>query len=234
MGASLVLPLMLFAMAVAPAGTLAPVAGRAVVIDGDTFDIGRSRIRVLGVDAPERKQQCSDAKRQAWSCGLRSGEALRVWLGTAPVRCVPAYHDRGGRSVARCSAHGRDVGDWLVANGWALDYPRYSDGAYRAAEQSARRQRIGVWAGEVTPPWLWREVQERTHQNERTYAPTGSAAPVNSRCPFKGNVSADGRRIVHAPGQRDYDGTRIDLARGERWFCSLAEAERAGWRPAMR
>lgn len=202
-----------------------PVAGRAVVIDGDTFDIGRSRIRVLGVDAPERTQPCTDAKRQAWSCGLRSGEALRVWLGTSSVRCTAAYQDRGGRFVARCTAHGRDIGDWLVTNGWALDYPRYSDGAYRNAEQSARDQRIGVWVGEVTPPWLWRQAQERSSQE---------AAPTNASCPFKGNINADGRRIVHAPGQRDYAAVRIDTARGERWFCSLAEAERAGWRPALR
>ena len=51
---------------------------------------------------------------------------------------------------------------------------------------------------------------------------------------IKGNVSRDGKRIYHAPGQQYYDDTRISLSKGERWFCSEAEAEAAGWRKARR
>lgn len=204
-----------------------PIEGRASVVDGDTFDLGRERVRILGIDAPELDQSCIDAAGRSWPCGQRAKAALRTWLGSASVRCIPAYRDQGGRPVARCAARGRDIGRWLVENGWALDYPRYSEGAYRTAEQAARRRRIGVWAGTITPPWEWRAARE----GERRMA---SAAPPNPRCPFKGNINADGRRIVHAPGQRDYASVRIDTGRGERWFCSIAEARRAGWRPALR
>lgn len=52
-------------------------------------------------------------------------------------------------------------------------------------------------------------------------------------CRIKGNVSiATGERIYHVPGQADYDRTKISPAYGERWFCSEAEARRAGWRRA--
>ena len=49
-----------------------------------------------------------------------------------------------------------------------------------------------------------------------------------------GNINAKGRRIFHVPGQEDYAATRIDRARGERWFCSAAEALAAGWTAAAR
>jgi hypothetical protein len=51
---------------------------------------------------------------------------------------------------------------------------------------------------------------------------------------IKGNINAKGRRIFHVPGQEDYAATRIDTARGERWFCSAAEAIAAGWTAAAR
>jgi len=204
-----------------------PIEGRASVVDGDTLDIGRHRVRIIGVDAPELAQSCTDAAGRSWSCGRRAQSALRSWLARTTVRCVPAYADRSGRPVAHCSAHGRDIGSWLVENGWALDYARYSQGAHRAAERSARQARRGVWAGHVTPPWEWRAMRENQRQQS-------SGAAPNSRCPYKGNINTNGQRIVHAPGQRDYAAVRIDTARGERWFCSLEQARRAGWRPASR
>lgn len=210
-----------------PGVAAAPIAGKVRVVDGDTFDIGRERIRLLGIDAPERNQQCADAARRQWPCGRRAEVALRTWLGTAPVRCVPAYRDRDNRPVARCTARGRDIAAWLVENGWALDYPRYSNGAFRTTEQAARRRRIGVWAGTITPPWEWRAAREAERRREAVASP-------DPRCPFKGNINAAGRRIAHAPGQRDYAAVRIDVARGERWFCSLDQARRAGWQPAAR
>lgn len=57
-----------------------------------------------------------------------------------------------------------------------------------------------------------------------------SALP-GSGCTIKGNVAFDtGERIYHVPGQRYYRATSISLLRGERWFCSEADARRAGWR----
>lgn len=58
---------------------------------------------------------------------------------------------------------------------------------------------------------------------------------VRSDCRIKGNISIDdGQRIYHVPGQRYYAATRIDIQHGERWFCSEADAQAAGWRKALR
>lgn len=56
---------------------------------------------------------------------------------------------------------------------------------------------------------------------------TASAGPA---CLIKGNINASGEHIYHMPGQRYYDATRIDLWRGERWFCSESDANAAGFR----
>lgn len=57
-------------------------------------------------------------------------------------------------------------------------------------------------------------------------------AAVSPSCQVKGNISQGGERIYHVPGQRYYHEARVKLFRGERWFCSTADAERAGWRRA--
>ncbi len=58
---------------------------------------------------------------------------------------------------------------------------------------------------------------------------------LGSGCNIKGNVSIDsGERIYHVPGQKFYSQTRISPEWGERWFCSEAEARKAGWRKAKR
>ena len=53
-------------------------------------------------------------------------------------------------------------------------------------------------------------------------------------CNIKGNISSNGEKIYHMPGQQFYDVTKIDLSKGERYFCSREEAEQAGFRPSQR
>lgn len=67
-----------------------------------------------------------------------------------------------------------------------------------------------------------------------------SGAPVITSvalpgCSIKGNISvATGKKLYHLPGMRNYAATIIDLAKGERWFCTEAEAKSNGWIKAQR
>jgi hypothetical protein len=62
-----------------------------------------------------------------------------------------------------------------------------------------------------------------------------AAVHVPQHCDIKGNISINtGERIYHVPGQKYYAATRISPQYGERWFCSEAEAQAAGWRKARR
>lgn len=147
-------------------------------------------------------------------------------IGAQNVRCEIRDRDPYGRAVARCQAGSTDLGEALVRAGWAVDYRQFSRGAYARVEAEARDARRGLWAGQFETPSSWRA--------DARQAQPAPAGPPTSGCVIKGNINAKGRRIFHVPGQQDYAATRIDTARGERWFCSAAEAVAAGWTAAAR
>jgi hypothetical protein len=65
-----------------------------------------------------------------------------------------------------------------------------------------------------------------------TIAASTVARAQGLTCVIKGNISSNGERIYHLPGQRYYDKTQIDTGHGERWFCTKQDAIAAGWRKA--
>ncbi len=193
------------------------MTGQASVIDGDTIEIHGQRIRLRGIDAPESGQLCYIGGKR-WRCGKDAANVLADLINRRPVTCQERDRDRYGRVVAICRVAGEDLGAWLVGNGLALAYRRYST-AYVPHEGRARLAKAGMWRGAFVPPWEWRRGQRLE-----------ATASEPSDCPIKGNVSSKGERIYHVPGGRYYDHTRIDPSKGERWFCSEAEAQGAGWR----
>ena len=197
------------------------LTGPARVIDGDTLDVGGVRIRLHGIDAPESKQSCRTGG-QRWSCGREATRALAGRIGGRSVACEERDQDRYGRVVAVCSLSGTDLNGWMVAQGWAFAYRRYSR-AYVAEESGARAARRGMWRGYVVPPWDWR-------RGERLAGTRATSQRDSGRCTIKGNIGKSGTRIYHVPGGRYYEQTRINTSKGERWFCTEGEARAAGWR----
>jgi len=133
----------------------ADLAGQASVIDGDTIEIHGTRIRHYGIDAPESGQQCLNG-REPYRCGQQAALALADHIGQHVVRCEQKDTDRYGRMVAIYTVGGDDLGAWLVENGWALAYRRYST-AYVGQEKAAEAAGRGIWRGKFVPPWDWRK-----------------------------------------------------------------------------
>jgi endonuclease YncB( thermonuclease family) len=131
------------------------IEGRAEVTDGDTLNINGQRIRLHGIDAPESAQSCTTASGGSYSCGRDSTRALEEKTKGRYVSCERRDVDRYGRMVAVCYAKGENLNHWMVSEGWAVAYTRYS-WAYVPAETKARLTGRGIWAGEFTTPEDWR------------------------------------------------------------------------------
>lgn len=206
-------------LAALPVAVTANPAGRITVKDGDTFDVGGVTVRLFGIDAPEAGQTCTDAGGNLWDCGAWVTDQVRARYDGTHVTCETLDFDRYGRTVARCHAGDQDIARALVLAGLAVAYRDYS-WDYDLDEKAAQITGAGLWSGSFQTPADWRAAQ-RAPQPEQ----------VTGGCNIKGNISASGQ-IYHQPHNRDYAATRIDESRGERWFCTPAEAEAAGWRPA--
>ena len=218
------------------------------VTDGDTVKVRlQSRtieVRLYGIDAPERNQPY----------GKDAGSVLRQLIRGKVVDLLPVEPaDKYGRMVAVVMLGERNINLEMVARGNAWAYRYYlgdlrDDRQYCEWEATAREQQLGLWrlpAKSKRAPWEWRRRSRGVHytsydgstaadcvaaiRNKVASVPVPSVGKSGD-CPIKGNISSGNQRIYHVPGSSSYADTRIDESKGERWFCSEAEAQAAGWR----
>ncbi|MBO6774798.1 thermonuclease family protein [Phaeobacter gallaeciensis] len=134
------------------------LVGVASVIDADTIEIRGVRIRLHGIDAPESRQLCRRNSGDEWRCGQQAALALSDRIGRRTVNCAVRDVDRYDRAIAVCTQDNQDLNRWLVNEGWAVAYRRYSRD-YIEAEDQARRAGRNIWSGEFLMPWNWRRGQ---------------------------------------------------------------------------
>lgn len=156
-------PLLLALVLFAGAAAAETLTGVATVVDGDTLKIHGENIRLHGIDAPESAQHCQRNGRR-WPCGRRAAFALADQIGRRSVRCDGRERDRYGRLVAVCYQNGTDLNAWMVRNGWALAYRRYSRD-YVGQERRAAQAGRGIWRGQFTAPWDWRAQRRSRRKN---------------------------------------------------------------------
>ena len=126
------------------------------VIDADTLQMAGQKVRLQGIDAPESAQSCRQPTGRSYLCGDRATQALRERIGTGTVTCKIEGRDRYKRALGICyMADGTDLNGWLVSQGYALAYRRYST-RYVPQEDQAKAAQAGIWAGEFVQPWNWR------------------------------------------------------------------------------
>ncbi|MEP0144333.1 thermonuclease family protein [Tateyamaria sp.] len=190
------------------------------VIDADTIDVGSTRVRLHAIDAPEQDQICQTEHGVDFACGVWASAQVADRFEGRYARCGQKDTDRYGRVVAACQVGDVDMGQEIVSQGWAFAYRRYGM-VYDLDEKSAYVADRGLHGFLVQSPAQFRQTRAK------------GRIPPDPFCRIKGNISKNGR-IFHVPGQELYERTGINTAKGERWFCSPAEARAAGWRAARR
>jgi endonuclease YncB( thermonuclease family) len=128
------------------------VEGRVVkVLDGDTIDIlsglETRRIRLYGVDAPEKKQDFGQVSK-TFTASICAGKDVKVKIMDT---------DRYGRSIGLVYVDGVNLNEKLVAGGAAWVYSQYCREDFctqwKVLEERARSHRVGLWAAKSIPPW---------------------------------------------------------------------------------
>ena len=208
----------------APRPALLAVVG---ITDGDTIRVRvggvTERVRVIGIDTPEL------AGRECYA--QQAASRMQSLVQSRSVRLVADRtqddRDRYGRLLRHVHlADGRSVARLLIEGGYGREYTydRAYQGrsAHLSAQAAAKQARRGLWGSCAAG----------------TPAPLTTPAPGSpsgsSSCLIKGNISSEGEKIYHVPGQQYYDVTKISTSKGERWFCREADAVAAGWRRSQR
>ena len=142
------------------------ILGKAKVIDGDTIKINKKKIRLFGIDAPEKEQICTKAYinffifnfQKNYKCGEMSTLALSNKLKNKKIKCILEDNkDKYKRNIGTCYIKNQDINRWLVKNGYAVAYTRYST-KYVWDEQYAMKNKLGIWRGTFTKPEKWRRI----------------------------------------------------------------------------
>jgi endonuclease YncB( thermonuclease family) len=129
------------------------------IADGDTFtllytDKSNVKVRLYGIDTPERGQDFGTAARTTL------GEMLKGHL----VSLYEKNKDRYGRTVAVAFRDdGLCINEEMLRLGYAWHYGEYDKNpAWKELEQQAKKKKLGLWAGsKPTPPWEWRKMKRK-------------------------------------------------------------------------
>ena len=137
------------------------------IIDGDTVHINTKKIRLEGIDAPEIKQQCKKPFlkisaiigfefNKNYSCGVIAKKLIDR-INSSKIKCISSSKDRYKRYLATCYKDRINLNKWMVRNGYAVAYKRYSKD-YIRDEEYAKENKLGIWEGSFMMPEKWRKL----------------------------------------------------------------------------
>ena len=125
------------------------------IVDGDTIHLNGEKIRFTGIDTPELKQTCLKEGVKD-PCGVIAKQILINKIGNNDVDCISEGKDQYKRTLAECFVNNESLSSYLVRNGYAFAYRRYSK-KFVADEDFARINKIGMWSMEFDYPWNYRK-----------------------------------------------------------------------------
>ena len=144
------------------------IKGFANVVDGDTITINKKKIRLEGIDAPEMRQTCKKpflkisviigfTFNKRYNCGINAKAKLENIINNQIIICKSSKKDKYKRYLAICFKEKTDLNGWMVRNGHAVAYKRYSK-KYINEELYAKENKLGLWSGSFLQPEKWRKL----------------------------------------------------------------------------
>ena len=130
-------------------------ASHVTVVDGDTIKLGDVKIRFSGIDAPEINQTCVASKGKV-ACGKISRDILITKVTNNKISCTNEGKDFYGRVLGECFINGESLSRYLVREGFAFAYRKYSD-KFISDEEYAKSNRLGMWSMKFQYPWDYRK-----------------------------------------------------------------------------
>ena len=130
-------------------------ASHVTVVDGDTIKIGDVKIRFSGIDAPEINQTCVASEGKV-ACGKISRDILITKVTNNKISCTDEGKDFYGRVLGECFVNGESLSRYLVREGFAFAYRKYSD-KFISDEEYAKSNRLGMWSMKFQYPWDYRK-----------------------------------------------------------------------------
>ena len=130
-------------------------ASHVTVVDGDTIKLGDVKIRFSGIDAPEINQTCVASEGKV-ACGKISRDILITKVTNNKISCTDEGKDFYGRVLGECFVNGESLSRYLVREGFAFAYRKYSD-KFILDEEYAKSNRLGMWSMKFQYPWDYRK-----------------------------------------------------------------------------
>ena len=217
------------------------------VIDGDTIRINYNgsseKVRLLLVDTPETNHETLGEQPY----GPEAKQFVKQLLDgqqTVYLEFDVSYRDKYKRLLAYVyTEDGISVQEQLLKNSLARVAYIYDPNTkhvdwFKSIQKTAQKSATGIWSVEdyVTNRGYDKEAyyatvkEEDEKENKSDGSSDGSTSTnTDNSCVIKGNINSKGNKIYHMPGQRDYDNTVP-----EEMFCTVEEAEAAGFIPASR
>ena len=125
------------------------------IVDGDTIHLNGEKIRFSGIDTPELKQTCSK-NNEIIFCGIEAKKLLVDKIASNEINCISEGKDQYKRTLAECFVNDLSLSSYLVKNGYAFAYRKYSK-KFIADEDFARSNNLGIWSMKFEYPWDWRK-----------------------------------------------------------------------------
>lgn len=171
------------------------------IVDGDTFITKEDQIiRLTSINAPE-----------LGNCGGKeSQKELEKIISGKPLYLKIVFHDTYNRLVADVLTPEGSVSEKMLASGWAYYYRRSSSepDSMKITGEKAREAKLGIYSPKCTQ----------------------AKNPDRPECVIKANNAlSSGNRQYHFPGCGQYNNTTVQLFMGDAWFCTEAEAKKAGY-----